>query len=188
MSATPESGCRRTPEVQAYALQILAHEDRVGLEAHLNDCPACREELAALGPVIDRFASWPVDVLRPTRPLWGRIASMIGVAGTGGRPESWAEPEWEQVAPGISCRILASDTARNRVSMLVRLEPGVEYPPHRHAGLEELHLLEGELWIDDRLLHAGDYNRSLPGTSDHRVWSQTGCTCVLITSPGDVLR
>ena len=29
--------------------------------------------------------------------------------------------------------------------MLVRLAPGAAYPPHRHAGVEELHLLEGEL-------------------------------------------
>ena len=29
--------------------------------------------------------------------------------------------------------------------MLVRLAPGVDYPPHRHAAVEELHLLYGEL-------------------------------------------
>jgi len=28
--------------------------------------------------------------------------------------------------------------------MLVRLAPGAEYAPHRHAGAEELHLLGGE--------------------------------------------
>jgi len=72
--------------------------------------------------------------------------------------------------------------------MLVRLEPGGEYPPHDHAGLEELHLLHGELWIDDRKLYAGDYNRAQVGTGDSRVWSETGCTCVLITSTLDRLR
>ena len=29
--------------------------------------------------------------------------------------------------------------------MLVPLAPGVEYPPHIHAGVEALHLLQGEL-------------------------------------------
>jgi anti-sigma factor ChrR (cupin superfamily) len=71
--------------------------------------------------------------------------------------------------------------------MLVRLAPGVEYPPHTHAGVEELHLLHGELWINQHKLHAGDYNRAEPGTTDTRVWSETGCTCVLITSPQDRL-
>jgi anti-sigma factor ChrR (cupin superfamily) len=69
----------------------------------------------------------------------------------------------------------------------VKLLPNVEYPPHMHAGVEELHLLEGELWIDSRKLFPGDYNRGEPGTGDKRVWSETGCTCVLITSAKDPL-
>ena len=71
--------------------------------------------------------------------------------------------------------------------MLVRLDPGAHYPPHTHAGVEELHLLDGELWIDDRKLYPGDYNRAQRGTGDKRVWSETGCTCVLITSTEDAL-
>jgi DNA-directed RNA polymerase specialized sigma24 family protein len=104
------------------------------------------------------------------------------------KPQPWAEPHWEEVAAGIFCKLLATDMEHHRVSMLVRLAPGGEYPPHRHAGVEELHLLEGELWIDDRKLYAGDYNRAEPGTADSRVWSETGCTCVLITSTLDELH
>ena len=100
----------------------------------------------------------------------------------------WVEPEWEQVAPGIECKLLATDMERHRVSMLVRLAPGASYPPHTHAGVEELHLLAGELWIDERKLFPGDYNYGAPGMGDQRVWSETGCTCVLITSTRDLLR
>ena len=50
----------------------------------------------------------------------------------------WVEPEWKQVAPGIECKLLATDTERHRVSMLVRLAPGARYPAHTHAGVEEL--------------------------------------------------
>jgi anti-sigma factor ChrR (cupin superfamily) len=129
--------------------------------------------------------------MRPPESLWERVARRIADE-TGGTPpmpapQEWQEPEWEEAAPGISVKMLATDTERNRVSMLVKLGPGVDYPPHSHAGVEELHLLEGELWIDERKLHPGDYNRAEPGTSDKRVWSETGCTCVLITSPGDML-
>jgi len=102
--------------------------------------------------------------------------------------QQWSEPEWEEVAPGISCKLLATDTEKHRVSMLVRLAPGGDYPPHTHAGVEELHLLDGELWIDDRKLYPGDYNRAEPGTGDKRVWSETGCTCVLVTNTRDILR
>lgn len=48
-------------------------------------------------------------------------------------------------------------------------------------------MLEGELMVDDKKLSAGDYLRSEPGTTDHRVWSETGCTGVLITSARDAL-
>lgn len=99
----------------------------------------------------------------------------------------WMEPEWDEVAPGIACKLLARDAQKDRISMLVRLAPGVEYPAHTHAGLEELHLLAGDLWIDERRLFPGDYNRAERGTSDRRVYSETGCTCVLITSSEDVL-
>jgi anti-sigma factor ChrR (cupin superfamily) len=149
----------------------------------------CREELDALGPIVERFTAWPTDVLRPHGSLWHRLADRIA-SETGKAPvqpssHAWTEPEWEEVAAGIHCKLLAS--APDRVSMLVRLAPGVAYPPHRHAGVEELHLLDGELFIDDRKLFPGDFNRAEPGTADQHVWSETGCTCVLITSPHDVL-
>jgi anti-sigma factor ChrR (cupin superfamily) len=105
-------------------------------------------------------------------------------AGEQGPPES----AWEEVAAGISCKLLAADAEKDRVSMLVRLAPGAAYPPHRHAGVEELYLLDGELIIDDKTLHPGDYNRAEPGTGDQLVWSETGCTCVLLTSTRDVLQ
>ena len=125
----------------------------------------------------------------PDPSLRERLVQRIGTKAEGveQRVAPWSEPDWNEVSPGIFCKLLANDAGRQRVSMLVRLLPNVAYPPHIHAGLEELHLLEGELWIDDRLLHAGDYNRAEAGTSDRRVWSATGCTCVLVTSTDDVL-
>jgi anti-sigma factor ChrR (cupin superfamily) len=184
--------CDQAELVCAYAVQALPSGDVRTVEAHISSCSQCRRELETLRPIVDSFVSWPTDVLRPAASLQGRLARRIS-AETGGKPvlpaiRQWSEPEWEEVAPGIFCKLLATDTEKHRVSMLVRLAPGVDYPPHSHAGVEELHLLDGELWIDDRKLYPGDYNRAEPGTGDNRVWSETGCTCVLITSTRDVLR
>jgi hypothetical protein len=189
--ASDHDRCERTELVSLYALRALPASEMSGVESHLSTCADCRQELETLRPVIDSFVFWPTDVLRPSQSLWGRLAQRISKE-TGEEPmlaetRQWSEPEWEEVAPGISCKLLSTDTETHRVSMLVRLAPGVDYPPHSHAGVEELHLLDGELWIDDRKLHPGDYNRAEPGTADKRVWSETGCTCVLITSFRDEL-
>lgn len=192
MSFLPTNHCPGAEIVCAHALRALPSTDVPALEAHLLSCWRCRRELEVLRPVVDAFLAWPTDVLRPAASLQARLAQRIA-AETKADPvlpakSQWSEQEWEEVAPGISCKLLATDTEKHVVSMLVRLAPGGEYPPHTHAGVEELHLLDGELWIDDRKLHPGDYNRAEPGTGDKRVWSETGCTCVLITSTQDILR
>lgn len=183
--------CGQIDLISAYLLRALPATEMPGVEAHIAVCSTCRDELSALRLVVAALAAWPVDSLRPSSSIWCRLLERISdgvpVAGTPGEPQ-WSECEWEDVAPGIACKLLASDLPRDRVSMLVRLAPGAEYPAHTHAGVEELHLLEGELWIDQRKLAAGDYYRAEPGTSDGRVWSQTGCTCFLVSSPSDTLQ
>ena len=191
MSPNP-NGCERAEIVSAYALQSLPTSAVARAEAHIASCPECQRELENLRPVVNRFVSWPTDVLRPTTLLQGRLALRIAEE-TGKQPmlpppRQWSEPEWEQVAPGIECKLLATDIDWHRVSMLVRLAPGARYPAHTHAGAEELHLLDGELWIDGRKLVPGDYNYAPPGTGDQLVWSKTGCTCVLVTSTKETLR
>ena len=178
--------CDKTELVSSYAVRALPPKEWPAFEAHLSSCALCQRELESLRSVVDSFVSWPTDVLRPSSSLQGRLAERIG--GTLPPAKQWSEPEWEEVAPGISVKMLATDTERHVVSMLVHLAPGASYPPHTHAGVEELHLLDGELWIDERKLFPGDYNRGEPGAGDQRVWSETGCTCVLITSTKDILR
>ncbi|MHB8813401.1 MAG: cupin domain-containing protein [Steroidobacteraceae bacterium] len=192
MSARSEqSHCAQAELVPLYVLNALPSGETHLLEAHLPDCPECRRALQSLSPVMDSFISWPTEMLRPSQSMWSqiqhRIAEEPGRESAFAESLPWQEPQWVDVAPGISCKLLATDTERDRVSMLVRLAPGAAYPPHRHADVEELFLLYGELWIEDRKLYAGDYNRREPGTADSRVWSETGCTCILITSFSDVI-
>ena len=191
MKTRRPSRCPSAELPYASVLQALPADEAAAAEVHIASCPECRRALESLRPVVDRFVSWPTDVLRPATSLQGRLALRIAEE-TGKQPvlpppRQWSEPEWEQVAPGIECKLLATDAERHRVSMLVRLAPGASYPAHTHAGAEELHLLDGELWIDERKLVPGDYNYGAPGAGDERVWSETGCTCVLVTSTKDVL-
>jgi hypothetical protein len=177
--------------VLLYALRTLSADEMRIAESQIGGCAECEHELGQLRPIIASFVSWPTDVLRPTASLWERIAQRIAtetrdepLGGAGARAD---DTEWRDVGPGIAVKVLATDHEQDRVSMLVRLAPGTDYPPHRHDGIEELHMLDGELIVDDQTFRPGDYRRAEAGTVDRRVWSQTGCTCVLITSVRDAI-
>lgn len=183
--------CPQAALARAHALQAISGNEAQTIEAHLASCEGCRREVEALSPLVDAFACWPTDVLGPSCALKSRLADRL-FADAGGKrvqpsPHCFREPDWNEVSPGIFCKVLTNDCEAHMVGMLVRLTPGTHYPPHKHGGVEELHLLDGELWIDARKLQPGDYNRAEPGTGDRRVWSETGCTCVLLTSTEDVL-
>jgi len=174
-----------------FALQCLSPREMASVEAQILSCRDCQQEIETLRPVVQSFVGWSTDVLRPAESLWGRLAERI--AGEGAtKPfvpplETLVKPEWEEAAPGIHVKILAKNAEINSVSMLVRLDPGTDYPAHTHAGTEELHLLHGVLKVDNRTLYPGDFIHSEAGSVDHRVWSETGCTCFLMTSTEDAL-
>jgi anti-sigma factor ChrR (cupin superfamily) len=184
--------CEKSERTCAYAAQALSPDEMAAVETHIASCQSCQRELEALRAMVNRFICWPTDVLRPTTSLEERLAHRIaedtGKAAVPQQQQQWFEPEWEPVALRIECKLLADDAERHRVSMLIRLMPGASYPPHTHAGVEELHLLDGELWINGRKLAPGDYNYGAPGADDESVWSETGCTCVLVTSINDILH
>jgi quercetin dioxygenase-like cupin family protein len=174
-----------------HALQALPVDEIPAVEHQISICSDCQKEIENLRPTINTFVGWPTDVLRPPESLWARLARRIANE-TGTQPftpatEALPKPQWEEAAPGIHVKILASDLQQDRVSMLVRLDPGTDYPGHTHAGIEELHLLHGVLNVDDRTLHPGDFIHAEAGSVDHRVWSETGCTCFLTTSTEDSL-
>jgi quercetin dioxygenase-like cupin family protein len=174
-----------------FVLQALPAREMASVEAQISSCEDCRHEIETLRPIVGSFVGWSTDVLRPPESLWVRLANRIA-----SEEATWpfvppleaaVKPEWEEAAPGIHVKILARNAEKDSVSMLVRLDPGTDYPGHTHAGIEELHLLHGVLKVDERTLYPGDFIHSEAGSVDHRVWSETGCTCFLMTSTQDCL-
>jgi anti-sigma factor ChrR (cupin superfamily) len=62
------------------------------------------------------------------------------------------------------------------------MEPGARIPAHRHLGVEQCLLLEGDLRAGQLEMSAGDFNCSLPG-SVHEDLTTEGGALFLIVAP-----
>ncbi len=85
--------------------------------------------------------------------------------------------EWIETGPGNSVKVLRSD--KETMSMIVRLEPGTTFPPHYHPADEETYVIEGETWVGDIHLVAGDYHHAPRGTTHGEVRTETGCVLLI---------
>src|SRR3981189_1632718 len=101
--------CERAELACAYALQVLPASEVAAAEAHIASCPECQRELESLRPVVNRFVSWPTDVLRPTTSLQARLALRIAEE-TGKEPvlpparpgkQAWSQPGREKGGPPV---------------------------------------------------------------------------------------
>jgi hypothetical protein len=77
--------------------------------------------------------------------------------------------------PGIMIKLLFVDRERSRKIYLARIEPGSTYPDHRHSGVEELLLLEGDLQVDGIELAPGDFLLALPESIHRNSFTASGC-------------
>jgi hypothetical protein len=86
--------------------------------------------------------------------------------------------------PGVEIALLHIEPIKREVVALLRAEAGVCYPTHRHAGVEEIYMLSGDLVIGENVYGAGDYIRSNRG-SLHAPETRTGCIFLVRTSLSD---
>jgi quercetin dioxygenase-like cupin family protein len=87
--------------------------------------------------------------------------------------------------PGIEYKLIARDAGSGMRTQLVRFAAGARYPRHRHAGTEEIFLLEGSVRVNGVELRAGDYCRSEPGTEEIGTYSETGGLALIVSSERD---
>jgi anti-sigma factor ChrR (cupin superfamily) len=80
--------------------------------------------------------------------------------------------------------IVHRDEIKRELVGFLQAEAGVRYPCHRHAAMEEIFMLEGDLVIGDEVYGAGDYILSHPGSS-HTPYTQGGCRFFFHTSMDD---
>jgi anti-sigma factor ChrR (cupin superfamily) len=87
----------------------------------------------------------------------------------------WRTTSW----PGIAVRFLCRDEASGDSVVLIRMDPGRGYPPHRHVGDEEVFVLAGGYRDARGTYRAGEFVTNAAGTSHHPVALEGDTPCVL---------
>ncbi|MCC3584853.1 MAG: cupin domain-containing protein [Microcoleus sp. PH2017_30_WIL_O_A] len=172
------------------ALDTLDESERSALAEKLQASPELQSELAAFETAISAIAYTAPAV--PVAPdlknrLFQRLAELPIVASpTENNPPSLIvrsrDVKWRPYSvPGISIGKLYLDKKKREITCLMRLEPGVTFPLHRHADSEEVFVLEGDLTVEGEVCYQGDYIRSVPG-SIHSPVTEGGCLLLIKSS------
>ncbi|NJM75431.1 MAG: anti-sigma factor [Acaryochloridaceae cyanobacterium RU_4_10] len=180
-----------------YALDLLNGPERNWVEQQIMEDPALAEELAEYERAVTALP-YGAPTVEIADNLKQRLFENLELD----PPETIAEvsvpqgPElfwtvraqeivWQpHPVPGVEVSIFYTDPVRRRLSGLFKAEPGMQYPLHRHAEVEEIYMLSGDLIIGEQVYGAGDYIRSHPG-SMHNPHTSTGCMFFFQTSMDD---
>jgi putative transcriptional regulator len=177
-------------DIQALALAdavgALDPEERGDLEARLVALPLdVRAEVAHIYDASVEIASRAIG---ETPPPGVRDALLTRIASPSNHTITAADGAWvETPVPGVRMKILAIDRARDRVTMLLKGEPGARYPAHRHSGPEECYVLSGSVIVEGQVLRPGDFHHA-EGESDHgEAWTDEGVEVLLVAAASDYL-
>lgn len=93
-----------------------------------------------------------------------------------------AEGEWHALAPRVSCKVLNTDSQTGLITSLIKLEPGGCLPRHRHLGIEQTLVMEGDCRVNGEVFYPGDFRLRPADTEDTEVTTEQG-TIILLIAP-----
>ena len=169
-------------QLALYLLGGMSEAEARDLETHLDLCPACNREVDHLRPVVEGLALSAPEAAPPLE-LFGRLMERVRSESFTFLPDS--QRAWIGAGvPGVELCQLHLDTAQERQTLLIRMEPGATLPQHLHGGTEECFIVRGDLRDRDLRLQATDYIRFEKGTS-HSVVTEQGCLLYVTSSLRD---
>ncbi len=186
-----------------YAAGGLREARSLLVATHLAYCPSCRERVAAfeaqcgawfdetpavsadghLDAILERLhgrlGAEPPAFVPPPRPRPATVGAV---------PEplrSWLDGPvrdraWTALVPGVWVSSWNRGTSDSSVRLL-RMEPGVRVPAHRHAATEMLLVLQGAFRDEYGRFRVGDVIEYEPGSDHHATGDPSGeCICLLL--------
>lgn len=145
-----------------YVMGTLSAEEHVAVERAAASDSALAREIDLLNAQLSPLLLDAPEV-EPPADLFDRIKAKIAAsakpqASSDGRTVRADEGRWEPLVPGIERKVLSFDRERQRVTLLIRAQPGAEFPAHDHDEDEESYVLSGDLSFGDLVLNAGDFH------------------------------
>ena len=183
-----------------YSLGMLSQSEARAFDRCLEEkCEDYAEELAAFNTVIPALAFGAPEQTPPARArerLLARVATEASHKAQGRVETPSASPpqfrnvrlnegSWIQVGQGAFVKTLFVDQHRGAVTSLIKLEPGARLPRHRHLGIEESVVIEGDCRVNGEVFTPGDYRLAMAGTTDSELTTERG-TLFLLIAPQEV--
>ena len=186
---------RITEQAAMYALGMLSQSEARAFDRNLAEgVKGYAEELASFEAVAGELAMSAPE--RTPSPLTRKrlLVTVASEAETAEIPvvrnaQPYAPPshnvrldegKWKRLAEGVFVKILFVDHEKDSITSLIKLEPGAQFPTHRHTGIEESIVILGDCQVNGETLMPGDYRRALAGTTDSEVTTVTGTTYLVI--------
>lgn len=184
-----------------YALGALEGEEAREFEEHLAaGCAACEAELREFEAVAGDLGLAAPEAEPPTGARARLLALVSEDGGESGAERGDGPNVSRDAAPGflvlrasegrwrptddagVSFKLLFSDRERGTITTLVRMEPGSRIRSHRHLGVEQCLVLEGDVRSGAiGMMTAGDFNCSMPGSVHEELVSDGGALLLLVS-------
>jgi anti-sigma factor ChrR (cupin superfamily) len=176
-----------------YALGTLTQNEARTFEAHLADgCRDCEAELRASENVACGLAFEAAEVAPPPH-VFERLVRFVT------KEQSLApaapdvpgqlttvrkdEGQWFESSPGVLVKRLFDNPETGTFTSLVRMLPGSTGTLHRHPGIEECIILEGDFHVAGSQLGPGDYHIAGAGSRHDKPYSIGGALLLIIGPP-----
>jgi len=191
-----------TKEMAAlYALGALTQLEAAAFDQHLTEgCEACRIELRAFDSIVVNLG---LGVAQADPPATLR-EKLLGSIRTDSRDQAESAPtdtnpqlltiradegEWMPAAEGVSVKTLFADEASGTVTTMVKMSPGARLPMHRHLGIEQCLMLDGDFHVNDQVFHKGDYHCAKKGSLHETLFTENGALFLIVSQKGfEVVR
>lgn len=91
--------------------------------------------------------------------------------------------EWQSSgSDGFLIKVLLEDASAGTRTWLMKVEAGAFSPMHAHEDIEQIYVLEGTFYDQDKTYGAGEYIVRAPGAM-HSAGSEEGAVVMLFYSP-----